>query len=104
MEIRKIRGRLSEDDKVEIPSDFEVDTTELQWGQPGKWRRYLPRGRYVVSFYINRSELRLSEADWNAEGKLIHNSAKNGFIVRGKGIAILMARFRVGTPHQSKYP
>lgn len=98
----RVRGRLSEDDKIEIPSDFEVDTVELQWGQPGKRLGYLPQGRYVVVIYVNRSELRLAEADWNAEGRLIHTSAKNGYIVRGKRIAILMARFKVGNPHASK--
>ena len=88
------RGRLVDDDRIEVPSDFECDTIELRWGKESGWRPYLHSGRFLVHV-VHDSELRLSDADWDETGRITFNSAKHGHIVRGRGIAALMARFRV---------
>ena len=89
------RGRkaLVEGSLVEVPKDIELDNTELLWGQPAGWKPFLRHGRYIV-WSVSPAEVRLSDADWDRNGRVIHNSAKHGNIVRGRGVAVLLAGLR----------
>lgn len=92
--LTRARGMLAEDDKIEIPSDFEVDNTEFLWDRLRGWRPFLRRGRYTVAIMPHRSEIWLVEADWDTSGRVIFRGAKHKYIVRGRGISALMAKFR----------
>ena len=83
---------LPEGSLVEIPKDLNLDTEELRWGKSDGWKPVLPHGRYIVERAI-RSEVRLADADWMPSGHVTLHSAKHAYVVRGRGVAVLLAKF-----------